>query len=182
MTGKAKGQVAGILASYDFSHFGTIADIGGGHGHLLQAVLSAAPKAKGILFDQPGVIQETAGIASDRLKLQSGDFFKDALPAADAYLIMQVIHDWSDEEATKILSGIRRAAAGHAKLLLIEVVIPDTPSPDWAKMVDVSMLAMLRGRERTREEYRKLLAAAGFRLERLIDVGQSTAILEAGPV
>jgi O-methyltransferase domain len=179
MTGKSQGPIAGIISLYDFSPFGAIADIGGGHGHLLQAVLAAAHKAKGILFDQPIVIQEAAGIASDRLKLQTGDFFKDALPVADAYLIMQVIHDWSDEEATKILRGIRRAAPPHAKLLVIEAVIPDTPAPDWAKMVDLFMLALLTGRERTRSEYQKLLAGAGFRLDRVIDVGQSTAILEA---
>lgn len=182
MTGKSKGPIAGIISKYDFSRFGTIADIGGGHGHLLQAVLAAAPKAKGILFDQAIVIQETAGIASDRLKLQSGDFFKDPLPISDAYLIMQVIHDWSDDQATKILSAIRRAAPAHAKLLVVEAVIPDTPGPDWAKMVDMFMLALLTGRERTRDEYQTLLAGAGFRLDRLIDVGQSTAILEAVPV
>jgi hypothetical protein len=182
MTGKSQGPIAGIISQYDFSPFGTIADIGGGHGHLLQAVLAAAPGAKGILFDQAIVIQEAAGIASDRLKLQTGDFFKDALPVADAYLMMQVIHDWSDDEATKILRGIRRAATAHAKLLVIEAVIPDTPGPDWAKMVDMFMLALLTGRERTRSEYQKLLADAGFRLDRVINVGQSTAILEAVPV
>jgi len=179
---KAQGQIVGIISSYDFSGFRTIADIGGGHGHLLRAVLSAAPKAKGILFDQSNVIQEAAGLASDRLKLQEGNFFKDALPVADAYLIMQVIHDWAEPEATAILSAIRRAAPSHAKLLLIEAVVPETPGPDWAKMVDLFMLALASGKERTRSEYQKLLAGAGFRLDRVIDVGQSTAILEAAPV
>jgi hypothetical protein len=182
MAVKSQGQVAGVLASYDFSRFGTIADIGGGRGHLLQAVLAGAPKAQGILFDQPSVIQGAAGIASDRLKLQAGDFFTDAMPACDAYLIMQVIHDWSDEDSTKILNGIRRAAPAHAKLLLIEAVIPDPPRPDWAITLDVTMLALLHGRERTRKEYEKLLAEARFRLDRVIDVGQSTAILEAEPI
>jgi len=182
MSDKAQGPIAGVLASYDFSRFGTIADIGGGRGHLLRAVLAAVPHAKGILFDQASVIEEAAGIASDRLKLQPGDFFKDALPASDAYLIMQVIHDWSDEDSKKILSGIRRAAPAHAKLLVIEAVIPDRPGPDWAKTVDLYMLALLRGGERTRDEYQKLLASAGFRLDRMIDVGQSSAILEALPV
>ena len=114
MTGKARGQVAGVVASYDFSRFGTIADIGGGRGHLLQAVLSAAPKAKGVLFDLSHVTEAAKGIASERIKLQAGDFFKDAMPVADAYLIMQVIHDWDDADATKILSGIRRACERKA--------------------------------------------------------------------
>jgi len=182
MSDKSRGVIAGILASYDFSRFGTIADVGGGRGHLLRAVLAAAPKAKGILFDLPTVIQESAGIASDRLKLQAGSFFADVLPAADAYLIMQVIHDWSDAEATKILSGIRRSAPAHGRLLVIEAVVPDVPGPSWAKMVDVFMLALLAGKERTRSEYEKLLAGAGFRLERTIDVGQDSAILEAVPI
>jgi O-methyltransferase domain len=182
MTGKAQGQIAGVIASYDFSRFGIIADIGGGHGHLLRAVLSTAPKAKGILFDQPAVIREAAAVGSDRLTLRAGDFFQDVLPAADAYLLMQVIHDWADAEATAILRGIRRVAPLGAKVLLVEAVIPDTPGPDWAKMVDVFMLVLLPGKERTRSEYQKLLADAGFRLERVIEVGQSTAILEAAPV
>jgi O-methyltransferase domain len=181
MGSKAHGQIAGVIAGYDFSRFGTIADIGGGHGHLLRAVLSAAPKAKGILFDQPNVIREAAALGSDRLTLQGGDFFKDSMPVADAYLLMQVTHDWDDAQATAILSGIRRAAPSHAKILQVEAVIPDTPGPDWAKMVDLFMLALLSGRERTRSEYQKLLAGAGFRLDRVIDVGQSTAILESVP-
>jgi len=182
MTGKARGQVAGVVASYDFSRFGTIADIGGGRGHLLQAVLSAAPKAKGVLFDLSHVTEAAKGIASERIKLQAGDFFKDAMPVADAYLIMQVIHDWDDADATKILSGIRRAAPANAKLLLIELLISERPEREWAKEVDLFMLVFLHSRERTRAEYQQLLAGAGFRLDRVIDIGQGTAILEASPV
>lgn len=182
MTGKAHGQVAGVVSHYDFSRFVMIADIGGGHGHLLQAVLASAPNSKGILFDQASVIQEAAGSASDRLTLQAGDFFKDSMPVADAYLIMQVIHDWPDAEATRILSGIRRAAPAHAKLLLIELLIPESRERDWAKEVDLIMLVIPNSRERTRTEYQQLLAGSGFHLDRVIDIGQSTAILEATPV
>ena len=141
--------------------------------HLLKAVLKTAPKAR---------IEAARESASDRMKLQPGDFFKDPMPVADAYLVMQVIHDWADAEATKILSGIRRAAPASAKLLLIEVLIPETPERDWAKEVDLFMLVFLHSRERTRSEYQQLLAGAGFRLDRVIDIGQSTAILEAVPV
>jgi len=74
MTGKAQGQIAGVLSGYDFSPFKTIADIGGGRGHLLQAVLGANPNARGVLFDQPHVVKDSAGIASARLELQGGDF------------------------------------------------------------------------------------------------------------
>ena len=182
MTGKAHGQVAGAIANYDFSRFGMIADVGGGRGHLLQAVLKTAPKAKGILFDLPHVVEAAKEIASDRLKLQGGDFFNDAMPVADAYLIMQVIHDWAEADATRILSGIRRAAPAHAKLLLIEALVPETPERDWAKEVDLFMLVFVHSRERTRTEYQRLLAGSGFRLDRVIDIGQSTAILEAAPI
>jgi hypothetical protein len=100
MAAKAHGQVAGILATYDFSGFRVVGDIGGGRGHVLRAVLDAVPTARGVLFDLPHVVKEAVGIASERLTLQGGDFFKDALPVCDAYLVMEVIHAWGDEEGT----------------------------------------------------------------------------------
>ena len=140
MIGKAHGQIAGILASYDFSHFQTIADIGGGRGHLLKAVLGTALNATGVLFDQPHVVKDATGITSARLKLQGGDFFKDALPVCDCYMIMQVIHDWSDAQSVEILSAIRRTAPAHAKLLLIEAIIPEDLNPSWIKMLDIFLV------------------------------------------
>jgi hypothetical protein len=110
MAGKARGQVAGVLAAYDFAGFSTISDIGGGRGHLLRAILDAVPTARGVLFDQLHVIAEAEGLASARLTLQAGDFFTDALPVCDAYLLMEVIHDWEDAEALAILRAVRRAA------------------------------------------------------------------------
>src|SRR5438132_5434483 len=110
MVSKAQAQVSAVVAAYDFSRFGTIADIGGGRGHLLQAVLDADQSARGVLFDLPNVIEDAAAAASDRLKLKAGDFFKDPLPAADAYMVMEVIHDWADEGSLAILKSIRRAA------------------------------------------------------------------------
>ncbi|HZQ36619.1 MAG TPA: methyltransferase, partial [Dehalococcoidia bacterium] len=124
MVGKAHGAVAAIVAGYDFSGFGRIGDIGGGRGHLLQAVLTATPTAKGVLFDLPHVTANADAAASERLALQAGDFFRDALPSCDAYLLMEVIHDWGDAEAVAILQAIRRAAPDHAKLLLIEQLRP----------------------------------------------------------
>jgi len=179
MTGKAHGQVAGVLNTYSFKTFKLVADIGGGQGHLLRGVLEATPGAKGVLFDLPHVIQNASAIASERLKLQAGDFFKDALPAADAYLMMEVIHDWSDEESVAIISAVRRAAPAHAKLLLIESIVPDDPGPDWSKMLDVNMLTLLTGRQRTSAEYAKVFEAAGFRFVKEIPIGANVSILEA---
>ena len=98
MAAKARADIADVLAAYDFRPFATIADIGGGRGHLLHAVLDTAPAARGVLFDLPDVIAAT-DITSDRIHAQAGDFFVDALPPADAYLLMEIIHDWRDEEA-----------------------------------------------------------------------------------
>jgi hypothetical protein len=179
MTAKAQGHIAGILGAYDFGQFKTIADIGGGAGHLLKAVLDAAPQAQGVLFDLPRVVG-AASPASPRLLLRGGDFFKDALPEADGYLIMEVIHDWPDAESVAILSAIRRAAPKGAKLLLIEQIVPDTPGPDWSKALDVLMLINLGGKQRTIAEYRALLDKAGFRLEREIKT-PGISILEATP-
>jgi hypothetical protein len=181
MTGKAHGQVAGVLAAYDFGGFDTVGDIGGGRGHLLLAVLDAAPNANGVLFDLPHVIEEVAGLASKRLSLKAGDFFQDPLPACDAYLLMEVIHDWGDDEAIAILKAVREAAPPHAKVLLIEQLIPPTPGPDWAKTLDIHMLFMLGGRQRTREEYEVLFQKAGLSMQRQIDAAGGISILEATP-
>lgn len=181
MTAKAHGQVAGVVAAYDFSGFETVADIGGGRGHLVRAVLEAAPEAKGVLFDLPHVTREVEDLASERLALQAGDFFRDPLPTCDAYMLMEVIHDWDDERSVAILRAIRSAAPSHARLLLIEQLIPPGDDPNWAKTLDIHMLFLLGGRQRTREEYEVLLEDAGFVLERQIDAPGGVSILEAKP-
>jgi hypothetical protein len=181
MTAKAHGQVAGVVAAYDFSGFGVIGDIGGGRGHLLQAVLASAPNASGILFDQPHVVQEASEVKSDRLKLQPGDFFTDDLPACDAYLIMEVIHDWDDAASTRILGAVRRAAPRHAKVLLIEAILPDDAGPNWPKTLDMVMLT-IGGRQRTEREYSALLKGCGFSMTRAIDTGAGVSIIEAVPI
>jgi hypothetical protein len=179
MAAKAQVQVAAIVPAYDFSKFKRIGDIGGGRGHLLRAVLEAAPQAKGILFDLPHVVADAVGITSNRLALLGGDFFKDALPACDAYLVMEVIHDWADPEAGAILGAIRRAAPADATLLLIEEIIPDDPGPHWAKTLDIHMLTLLGGKQRTLREYEALLRAAGFTLKREIGTRPGISIIEA---
>jgi len=179
MTSKAQGQISNVVKSYDFSSFGVIADIGGGRGHLIEAVLAANPKAKGVLFDLPHVVEKAADAASDRLRLQPGSFFNDDLPVCDAYILMDVIHDWNDEDSAKILKNLRRAARPGAKLLLIEAIIPDDSNPGFAKIVDVHMLVLLGGRQRSQREHAEFLAKADFRLQREIEVGGDFSILEA---
>ncbi len=181
MASKAFGQVAGVMAAYDFSGFEVVGDIGGGRGHLLKAVLEAVPQAKGILFDLPNVVAEAASLASDRFVLQAGDFFKDPIPICDVYLIMEIIHDWSDEHALRILQAIRQKAPAHAKLLLIEQLIPEDTGPHWSKMLDIHMMTLLGGRQRSLSEYTDLLVQADFRLEREIPTFADISILEAIP-
>lgn len=177
MEARAQMQVAAVVAAYDFSPFAVIGDIGGGRGHLLRAALDAAPNAKGVLFDLPQVVQEVA--PTDRLALRGGDFFKDELPACDAYLVMEVIHDWGDEDTLAIFRAIRRAAMPGARLLLVEWLLTDDPGPQWTKTIDVHMLVLAGGRQRTLEEFRRLLDRTGFHLEREIATTSGISIIEA---
>jgi hypothetical protein len=115
------------------------------------------------------------------LTLQSGDFFRDPLPVCDAYILMEVIHDWSDDKAAAILKAVRNSAPAHAELLVIELLVPDDPGPHWAKTLDIVMLAMTGGLQRTKQEYGALLASAGFTLQAVIDIGSGLSILESVP-
>ncbi len=180
MTSAARQRIDGIVSSYDFSRYGVIADIGGGRGHLIDAVLAATPSARGILFDLPHVVAKAERHSGDRLTIAPGSFFDDSLPTADAYLVMHVIHDWSDDESSRILKAVRRAAPRHAKLLMIERVITDGPGSEGGKRMDVHMMTALTGRERTRAEFEKLFTASGFSLDRDILTPAGTSILEAG--
>jgi hypothetical protein len=182
MTGKAQGDVAAVGSSYDFSRFATIGDIGGGRGHLIAAIVKANSKVRGVLFDLPPVVQSAQNIASERLKLQAGDFFKDPLPVCDAYLMMEVIHDWNDEDAAEILSAVRRAAPEGAKLLLIEVLLPEASGPNLGALLDIAMMTLLDGKQRTRTEYEKLYNATGFRLDRVIPMPADASIIEGTAV
>jgi len=178
MTAKSVVDVAGVVTAYDFSGFAIIGDIGGGRGHLLRAVLEATPNAKGVLFDLPHVVAP-AGAATGRFTIQGGDFFKDALPACDAYMLMNVIHDWSDENALRILKAVRKAAPAGAKLLVIESLLPEKAEPNPVFMLDIVMLAVVGGRERKRSEYEALLGEAGFHLQRVVPTGTGMDIIEA---
>ena len=182
MTSKSAAQTAGILAAYNFGAFRSLADIGGGNGYLLKSVLNATPGLQGVLFDLPAVIEQNRASASDRLSLQSGSFFEDGLPVCDAYFLMQILHDWSDQEAEQILSSIRRAAPDDAKLLIAEWLVPEDGKPSWTLLIDMIMMTELTGKERTAAEFRALLARTGFRLDRVIDAGFNTFILESTAV
>jgi len=133
----------------------------GGRGHLLTAVLDVVPPTQGILFDLPDVIA-TVDINHYRLAAQPGDFFTDPLPTADAYILMEVIDDWPDAEATSILDAIRCAASPGARVLIVENVLDDAQPDPRGYTLDVIMLAVTGGRERTGKQLGGLLAGAGL--------------------
>jgi len=187
MTGLSARVAEAVVQSYDFSRLGILADVGGGVGALLAAILKANPRLRGILFDQTHVVAhagpwlETAGVA-DRCEVVGGSFFEGVPEGADAYLLKSIIHDWDDAEAIGILRNCRAAMADTGRLLVVEPVIRPGNDPDPAKYMDLNMLVMLGGRERTAEEFHSLLAEAGFRLGGIIATGSSHNIIEGVPV
>ena len=178
MTSKSHRDILAILPAYDFSQFSTIADIAGGRGHLLRAILKSSPRTQGILFDQPHVIVGVTPENAEKLTTIGGNFFTDSLPAADAYLLMNIIHDWPDAESARILSAIRRAMPVHARVLIIETIVPETPGPHLSKDLDIAMMALPGGMERTREEYAALAAKSAFRLQRIVPTISPYSLLE----
>jgi len=178
MTAKSHGDIAAVLPAYDFSQFATIADIAGGRGHLLRAILKQCPNTQGILFDQPHVVTEVSPDKGEKLTVIGGSFFTDKMPTADCYLLMNIIHDWPDAESIKILSAIRRDMPQHARVLLIESVVPSSPEPHLSKELDIVMMVLPGGRERTKEEYADLVAKCGLRLKRVVDTKSQYTIVE----
>lgn len=178
MTAKAAGDTEAVISAYDFSAFNKIADIGGGRGHLLCAVLDKAVTAEGILLDLPEVI-DTLDLQHDRMSTHPGDFFVDPLPGADAYVLMDIIHDWPNAEAAAILSAIRRAADPGAKALIIETIIPEGDIDPAVQTLDIIMLCVTGGRERTAKQLGELLDSAGFRLNNVIQTSGALRIAEA---
>jgi hypothetical protein len=177
---------AAVAATYDFSRFGTIVDVGGNQGILLAAILRNNPAGRGILFDLPHVVatareQLTEAGVESRCEVLGGDFFTAVPPDGDAYLLSYVLHDWNDERCVAILAQCRRAIAASGTLLAIELVLPEGNEPSFGKLLDLHMLVMAGGRERTGAEYRVLLQAGGFVLTRVIPTPAGSSIIEATP-
>jgi len=176
-----------VLAAYDFSHARTIVDIGGGPGGLIADLLAAHPRARGIVFDQPHVVAEAPAVfdaagVSDRASIVGGSFFEAVPAGGDIYLLQYVLHDWSDERCTAILRKCRTAMDAHSRLLIVEDLMTARSIPnDHVVMLDLQMMVMLGGRERTREEFDALLCQAGFELLSTIPTGGAGCVLVAGP-
>jgi hypothetical protein len=171
-----------VLASCDFSGASTIADIGGGYGALLAAILRTQPKARGILFDQPQVVAAAGGVLGDvdgRVERVSGDFFSQPVPSADLYLLKHILHDWDDDDCVSILKNVRASMTAGARLLIIEMIMAEQPAPGPAAWMDLNMLVALGGRERTASAYQQLLASAGLDTARVIPTPSPYGVIEA---
>jgi hypothetical protein len=177
---------AAVLEVYDFSAVRRLVDVGGGDGSLLAALLDEYPAMTGTLFDLPEVIEQArpgfrAVIDGDRCLLCGGDFFETVPQGGDAYLLRHILHDWGDEQVVQILKNCRRAMRRSDKLIVIESVIRSGNELTLGKVLDLVMLAVTGGRERTEPEYRALLEASGFRLTRVIKTDAGIDVIEAVP-
>lgn len=173
-----------VAEAYDFSVFGSVVDVGGATGNLLAAILARHEGPRGILFDRPHVVTDAPALLASRgvqarVTIEAGDFFETVPAGGDAYVLSHIIHDWSEEQCLGILGRVRKAMRPDGRLLLVEMVLPAGDTPHPGKVLDMVMLALPGGQERTEEEYRQLLARAGFRLTRVIPTSSDVSIVEA---
>jgi len=187
MTGFHGPETQAMIDAYDYTGINTLVDIGGGNGTVLSAVLKRHPNIKAILYDLPGVIERAqknladAGLTA-RCQTIAGSFFESAPPGGDAYQMRHIIHDWTDEQCHTILSHVRKVIPKTGRLLVIEMVIKPGNVPQPAKWLDLNMLVLPGGRERTEAEYRDMYAKAGFKLERIVPTPTEVSIVEGRPV
>lgn len=185
---RAMGNLSAILAEtitpfYDPSPFHRIVDVGGSQGVLLRSLLARAPEAEGVVFDLPEIVESArgaieAGEYKERIQLVAGDFFIEVPADGDLYVLKHILHDWDDDRAAAILKNVRRASS-RGKVLIIDGVLPDQPQPSPVSLMDLNMLVMLGGRERTASQFTALLARTGFRVDRLIPLPGMVSLIEA---
>jgi hypothetical protein len=183
MSGFSKTLIPALLEAYDFTGLETLSDIAGGQGVALTSILKAHSDLEGILFDRPQVVAqareriESLGLSS-RCRVVGGDFFE-AVPAADNYVLKHIIHDWDDARAIQILKNCSAAMRGRGKVIVIESVIAPGNAPHMGKWIDIEMLAMAGGRERSEAEYAELFSRAGLRLSRVVPTKSPISVVEA---
>jgi hypothetical protein len=174
-----------ILMAYDFAGISSIVDVGGGQGKLLEKILQCNPGIRGTVFDTASTIeradQQLGNNTWRRCAYVTGDFFTSVPKGADAYILCGVIHDWDDNRAITILKNCRRAIAEKGRVLLVDMVVPETDEVSFSKLLDLNMLAMTGGRERTSAEFYALLDAADYKLTRIIPTVAPQSIIEAVP-
>ncbi len=183
MTGIHGRETAAVLETYDFTNIQSLVDVGGGNGSQIVEILNRYPHMHGVVFDLPGVIQrararvEAAGLTV-RCQLIAGDFFQSVPDGADAYIMRHIIHDWDDEQSVKILQNCRDAMNADGKVLVVESVIAPGNEPSFAKWLDLAMLVIPEGKERTAEQYRSLFEQADLRLNRIVPTQLEVCVIE----
>jgi hypothetical protein len=184
MVGLHGQEPSAVATAYDFSTFNTIVDVGGATGNMLAAILSRHAGPSGVLFDLPHVVADAplllkeSGV-NDRVKIEAGDFFNAVPSGGDAYILSHIIHDWDEDQCLTILSHIRKAMKSNGRLLIVEMVLPEGDTPHPGKMLDMVMLLLSGGRERTEAEYGALLSKGGFKLTRTVPTSSAVSIVEA---
>jgi hypothetical protein len=187
MVGIHGPETPAVAAAYDFSRFRTIVDVGGATGNMLAAILSRYPNVRGVLYDLPHVVRDAPELlkshgVADRVTIEAGSFFDRVPSGGDAYILSHVIHDWSEKQCLDILGHCRRAMGPQARLLIVEMVLPPGDAFHPGKLLDITMLVMPGGEERTPDEYAALLSKAGFRLERVVPTASPVSVVDAVPV
>ena len=167
-----------VTSAYDWGRFPIIADIGGGVGSQLIDILDANSNSRGVLFDQPQAVAEAP--QHDRMDAVGGDFFE-GVPPADVYILRWILHDWDDEKSLAILNAIRQSAKPDCVVAIVESVIPETAEFDMGKWMDLNMLVMAGGKERTAAEFRDLLDRAGFDLDEIVTTPSPLSIIAGKP-
>ena len=175
-----------VLTAYDFTGIASIVDIGGGEGKFLEKILELNPGMRGTVFDTASTLgkgrQElNHGAIGGRCSYVSGDFLDSVPEGADAYLLCGVMHDWDDGRAMRILGNCRRAMASNGRVLMVDMVVPENDAGCFSKLLDLNMLVMTGGRERTTAEFRALLDAAGYKLTRIVATMAPQSVIEALP-
>ena len=184
MSGMSHMAMHAVLASYSFVGSKKVVDVGGSHGAFVSAVLQREKSAHGVLFDRPEVIEgagatlESAGVAN-RVQRTSGDFFQSVPQGGDVYLLKHILHDWSDDECVTILRNVREAMDPGGKVVVVEMLIDDAGPPSPAPLLDLNMLVMLTGKERTAEEFGALFEKAGLKLSGVTPTHSPVAVVEA---
>jgi hypothetical protein len=179
-------EPAAVAEAYDFRELKTVVDVGGGSGNLLTTILQKQPGPRGVLFDLPHVVDharpliESRGLA-DRVSIETGSFFEKVPAGGDAYLLSHIIHDWTEELCLRILGNCRKVMGPASKLLIIEMVLPPGDTFHPGKMLDMTMLLVPGGQERSEQEYKELLAKAGFELTRVVPTQSPVSVVEAVP-
>jgi hypothetical protein len=175
-----------VLMAYDFAGISSIVDIGGGQGSLLEKILQFNSDMRGTVFDTASTIERTKQLHGNnawgrRCSYVPGDFFTSVPQGADAYILSGVIHDWDDDRAIRILGNCRRAMTRNSRMLLVDMVVPDNGVNCFSKLLDLNMLVMNGGRERTETEFRTLLDASGYKLTKIVPTMAPQSVIEAVP-